>query len=305
MKEEVFIESIKNIIGNKYIGDDCAYLKDLGLIVSQDNLVEDVHFSLDYMSPYQLGYKSAMVNLSDIAASGGVCKYMTVGLSLPKNISVEFVEQFYNGLTDALDEVEVIGGDITGSDKIVVSVTAIGVDKNRKISSRAHTNAGQVIVTSGFHGSSAGGLELLKEGKTEPKELILAHIEPKAQTGFAQRIAENIKEDYAMMDSSDGLADALYKIAVSSGKTLTVDFSKVLVSESLKEIFPTSYEDMVLFGGEDYQIVATVPNELAEKYNLHIIGKVVEKENAPVRILNYKSSEKSIMNLNSCYNHFG
>ena len=305
MKEEIILERIKSIIGDEYIGDDCAYLKDLGLIVSQDNLIEGVHFSLDYMSPYQLGYKSAMVNLSDIAASGGVCKYMTVGLSLPKDISAEFVEEFYNGLTDALDEVKIIGGDITGSDKIMISITAIGTDKDRRISSRGGAKTGQVIVTSGVHGSSAGGLELLKKGKIEPKELILAHIEPKAQSGFAQKIAENIDEDYAMMDSSDGLVDALYKIAVSGEKSLVVDFEKVLVSEVLKTTFPAGYKDMVLYGGEDYQIIATVSKEFAQKYNLPVIGYVSDKtENAPVKILNYDKQDKIITNLNDCFNHF-
>lgn len=305
MKEEILLEKIKSIIGNKHIGDDCAYLKDLGIIITQDNIVEDIHFSLKYMNPYELGYKSGMINLSDVAASGGICKYVTVGLSLPKGISTDFVENFYNGLSDSLDEVEIIGGDITGSDKIMISITAIGIDKGRKISSRANAKVGQVIVTSGAHGSSAGGLKLLKENRTQPKDLVLAHIEPKAQTGFAQKISENIKEDYAMMDSSDGLGDALYKIAVASKKTLTVDFNKVIYSPLLKEYFPDEYENLILFGGEDYQIIATVPLALAQEYNMPVIGKVEEKEeNIPVRITNYRGREKIINNLEDCFNHF-
>ena len=108
MKEQQILSTIKNIIGDKYIGDDCAYLNDLGIVVTQDNLVEGVHFDITYMTPFQLGYKSAMVNISDIAASGGIPKYMTVGLSLPKDIELGFVDEFYNGLKSALSGVEVI-----------------------------------------------------------------------------------------------------------------------------------------------------------------------------------------------------
>ena len=95
MKEKEFIFIIKNIIGSKFIGDDCAYLKDLGIVVTQDSLVEDVHFSLKYTSAFDLGFKSVMVNISDIAASGGEPKYLTVALSVPANIDSKFVEEFY------------------------------------------------------------------------------------------------------------------------------------------------------------------------------------------------------------------
>ena len=121
MKEEEFLSVIKSVIGDKYIGDDCAYLSDLGLVVSQDSLVEDVHFKRSYMTPCQLGYKSAMVNISDIAASGGRCRYITVALSLPKDITSDFIKDFYEGLNSALQEggdIEIIGGDITRADKI-------------------------------------------------------------------------------------------------------------------------------------------------------------------------------------------
>ena len=312
MKEEKLINIIKSIIGDKYIGDDYAYIKDLGIIVSQDSLVEDVHFSLEYTSPYQLGYKSAMVNISDISASGGKGKYMTVALSLPKDISESFVKEFYDGMSDALKKcgnIEVIGGDITGSDKIMISVTIIGTDEGRKISSRSNAKSGQVVVTSGVHGSSACGLKLLNSDKKYDKKyydtFISAHLMPEAQVEFGKKIAENIKEDYAMMDTSDGLADALYKIAVSSGKTLTVDFDKVKYEKEMKNIFPETYADTVLFGGEDYQIIATVPKEIAENSGLDIIGAVEERtENEPVKILNFLGKTKIINNLEGCYNHF-
>ena len=304
MKEEAFLDIIKSVIGDKYIGDDCAYLKDMGIVISQDSLVEDVHFSLKYTTPYRLGYKSAMVNISDIAASGGRGKYITVALSLPKNIDENFIKEFYSGLNDAVKkyDIEIVGGDLTGSDKIMVSVTVLGTTEGRRISSRSNAKAGQVVVTSGVHGSSAYGLELLKSNKpvsdSERIKYITPHLCPEAQVEFGRTIAENIGEDYAMMDSSDGLADVLYKIATASDKTIVVDFEKVKYEKGLDS-------NLVLFGGEDYQIVATVPFDFAKKYNLDIIGYVAEKiENVPVKIENINGSELVINNLDNSFNHF-
>ena len=125
MNEINLIKKIKNTLKSQYIGDDCAYLKDLGIVISQDSLVEDVHFSKHMMSPYQIGYKSVMVNLSDIAASGAKPAYLTVALSLPKQIEDEAVVEFYEGAKFALKglDVEIVGGDITGSDKLYISIS--------------------------------------------------------------------------------------------------------------------------------------------------------------------------------------
>ena len=85
MKEQEFIQIIKSTLNSKYIGDDCAYLKDLNILVSQDSLVEDVHFKKNLITPYQLGYKTVMVNISDICASGAKPLYLTISLSLPND----------------------------------------------------------------------------------------------------------------------------------------------------------------------------------------------------------------------------
>ncbi|MCR5265881.1 MAG: thiamine-phosphate kinase [Cyanobacteria bacterium RUI128] len=305
MKEEEILSAIKSVIGDKYIGDDCAYLKDLGIIISQDSLIEDVHFSMKYTTPYKLGYKSAMVNISDIAASGGRGKYITVALSMPKEIKTEFIKEFYKGMKDACGDIEIVGGDITGSDKIMISVTIIGVSENRKISSRSNAKTGYVVVASGEHGSSAGGLKLLQDNKNMPENLIEAHLMPKAQTGFAEKISKNIDKDYAMMDSSDGLADALFKIAQASNKTIMVDFDKIIYSDELKKHFPKNYKELILYGGEDYEIIAAVPEEFAKEQNLPIIGQVTDNtDNTPLKILNYENKDLIITNLEKSFNHF-
>ena len=165
MKELEFIEIIKNTLSkSSHIGDDCAYLDDLGIVITHDSLVEDIHFSREFSSPYQIGFKAIMVNLSDVYASGALPKYLTISLSLPKDIDNEFVKEFYRAVDDISKEfgVEVVGGDITGSDKIFISVCAIGTTKNRQIASRKNAKVGDYVITTGVHGSSRAGLWLLQ-----------------------------------------------------------------------------------------------------------------------------------------------
>lgn len=293
MKEKDFINIIKNTLKSEYIGDDCAHLKDLGITISQDSLVEDVHFRQDFASPYQIGYKSAIVNISDICASGAEPKYLTVALSLPKDLSSDFVEEFYRGMKDACKDVEIVGGDITGSDKIYISVTAIGKTGGRKISSRKNAKIGQKIIISGNHGSSAAGLQMLLNGKGDNK-FTISHLMPEAQREFSKKIALSQKEDYAMMDTSDGLMDALSQIANESGVLLDVDFDKIPYDKDLEHF--ENYKDLILYGGEDYQLVATT----SEPADFLVIGDV--KEGLGVKIGNQIYTKEDVER--KLFNHF-
>jgi len=307
MREKDFINTIKNILESKYIGDDCAYLKDLGIVITQDSLVEGVHFSTDFATPYQIGYKSVMVNISDVCASGAEPVYLTIALSLPDNLDDDFVEKFYKGAKAAAGNAEIVGGDITGADKIYISVTAIGTAAGRRISSRSAAKPGQKVVVAGLHGSSAAGLIMLldaqRQNKMEDKKIrgyddmlfndnssssypptlqssklissgeniksfLNAHLMPEAQLEFSKRVGTNVKEDYAMMDTSDGLMDALSAIAYESGVMLDIDFEKILYDRDLEQ-FP-NWEDLLFFGGEDYGLVATLP----EAFGGVVIGEV-------------------------------
>ena len=260
MREKEFISRIKTILNSNYIGDDCAYLPDLGIVVTQDSLVESVHFSLEYMTPYQLGYKSVMVNLSDIASSGAEPKYLTIGLSLPSNIDENFIEEFYKGAKDACGKgIQIVGGDITGADKVYVSVSAIGSTEFRKIASRKNAKAGYKVVVAGTHGSSAAGLRQLLGGNKKFNDFTKAHLEPQAQVEFGKNIGKSLQVDYAMMDTSDGLMDALSTIANESGVLLEVYFDKIPYDYHLVNF--EDLQDLVLFGGEDYGIVAVVPKD--------------------------------------------
>lgn len=270
MKEKEFITIIKNTLNSPYIGDDCAYLKDLGIVVTQDSLVEDIHFSTKFISAFDLGFKAVMVNVSDVVASGAEPKYLTVSLSLPSNVKEDFVEEFYNGCKKACgNDVQIVGGDITGSEKIYISICAIGKTLGRNISSRKNAKIGQKVIVSGIHGSSSAGLKLLLEGKNSPEKFIKSHINPVAQVEFGKKISTTVKEPYAMMDTSDGLMDGLSTIANESGVLLDIDFDKIPYEKDIEQF--ENWQDLVLFGGEDYQILATVPQNFQGGFEIGVV----------------------------------
>ena len=277
MKELEIINRIQNILNSEFIGDDCAYLKDLGIVVTQDSLVEDIHFSRKFSTPFQLGYKSIAVNLSDIYASGAEAKYLTVSLSLPKNIENNFVEEFYKGAKSALNSAKIVGGDITGADKIYISVTAIGSAKDRKISSRKNAQKGYKIITNGLHGSSSAGLYILQNNIEGYETLKNEHLMPYVSSKLSDNIAKTAKFNYAMMDSSDGLMDALFKIADNSNVKAKIYFNKIPYDKSIENF---DYKNMIFYGGEDYKLVCAIsPDDLNNIDNnlYYEIGEIIEK----------------------------
>lgn len=312
MKELEILDVIKKTLSkSSHIGDDCAYLKDLGIVMTQDSLVEDVHFSLAYASAYEIGYKAIIVNLSDILASGAMPKYLTISLSLPRDIDNSFVTDFYKACDDLSKkyDFEVVGGDITGSKKIFISICAIGIIKDRNISSRSNARVGDLIITTGVHGSSAAGLELLKKDNKNVSEIVNKHLSPELNAQFSNEIALTCK-DYAMMDTSDGLVDALFKIAQASSVSLSIDFSKIPYDKEIEEIAKQTnndYRNWIFYGGEDYQLIACVSkNELKklDKSLYTIIGEVKEKNKNSFVEININDEVLRINDLEKTYNHF-
>lgn len=279
MKEIEFLNIIsKTLHDTSYIGDDCAYLKDLDIFVTHDTLVEDVHFLTDTTSPYQLGKKSAAVNLSDLAASASLPLYLTVSLSLAQNTNGEFVEKFYQGLNEVCEKysVKVIGGDLTGSDKIVVSICAIGKKVSKYNVSRKFAKPGDIVITTGNHGDSAAGLRLLPETSVFSQK----HLTPEPRVFEGLETGKSVCRNFAMMDSSDGLADALYKIAKNSDVSIEVDFEKIPHSDELIKQFPNDYKELMFWGGEDFELVACIPEQDYKKLDsekFFLIGHVKEK----------------------------
>lgn len=312
MKELEFLEIIKNILSkNSYIGDDCAYIKDLEIVITQDSLVEDIHFLRKFSTPYQVAYKAVIANLSDILASGAAPKYIMVSLSLPKDTDNNFIYEFYKACEDLSNEFnfEVIGGDITGSGKLFISICAIGLTRGVKISSRKNAKVGDYVITTGVHGSSSAGLFLLQNNISGYPDLVEKHLMPILAKTFSNEIAAKIKRDYAMMDTSDGLIDALFKIAQASEVLISVDFNKIPYDKEIEEAAKEAnidFKDWIFYGGEDYQLIACVDKENLKqlKTSYTIIGQVKErKENHYVEV-SFDDGIQKITNLEKMFNHF-
>lgn len=316
MKELEFLKIIKNTLSkNAHIGDDCAHLKDLGIVITQDSLIEDIHFSLKFSTPYELAYKAIIVNLSDVLAAGAKLKYLTVSLSIPNHLGNEFVSEFYKACDNLSVEYdfEIVGGDITGSEKLFISICAIGLTAERNISSRKNAKIGDYVITTGVHGSSAAGLYLLRKeerGKREKNiKLTDSHLMPILAKEFSEEISTKIERNYAMMDTSDGLVDALFKIAQASDVLISIDFDKIPYDKEIEQVAQSAnldFKNWIFYGGEDYQLVACVDGENLQKLNAPytIIGKVKEKsENHFVEIISSENTKK-ISDLEQTFNHF-
>ena len=272
-----------------------AYLKNFGIVISQDNFIENIHFKREWYTPYQLGYKATVVNISDILASGAKPEYISIGLSLPNNIDKNFISDFYEGVKNGLYGAKVTGGDITGSsNEIFISVTVLGSTNNRNISSRKYAIPGYSVITKGNHGSSSAGLSELKN-KGSNNELISAHIKPILEYEFSEYISTRTHNKYAMMDTSDGLADALFKIAEASNVKIVADYNRI-------PHLPCILKENVLFGGEDYKLIAAVPSELVSQIpDAVIIGKVCEYDGIRLEISGDCYNNFEELNL---FNHF-
>lgn len=316
MKELNFIQIIKNTLDfSTFLGDDCAFLEDLDIFVTQDTLVEDVHFSLYTITPYLLGRKAVSVNLSDLAAALCLPKYISVSLSIPKTIKDSFVSELYRGINDICKEynVKVIGGDITGSEKIVISICAIGKKVSLFNSSRSFAKKDDYILVTGEFGSSSAGFYGLTNFLYTEEKLINTHLNPNPRIKEGLKLSSLVDSNITVMDCSDGLVDALYKVSLASKHSLKIDINDVPVSNELIEFSKRNnlnYKKFVKWGGEDYELLVCVPEETYSKLDTNIfkcIGRVQNKDNNPcVSIKDDKNIEKitkEIFESNS-FNHF-
>lgn len=295
MKETQIIKLISEKITNasSYLGDDCAYLNDEDLLMSSDSLVEGVHFLSD-IEPYFLGWKSLAINLSDIAASGGIPKYFTMALSLPKEKSEDpWISKFLDGINDCSKSFNcsLIGGDLTASEKIFISICITGSPViSKRIARRSDAKIGQKVITCGAFGESAAGLWAIKnKKKLEYKELMNAHLKPMPKLKEAFDLMEKSENSkIAMIDSSDGLLDCLERICEASSVAIEIDLNKLKISESLmscaKEAFIDVFE-WVLVGGEDYSLLATIDENMPIPEGWSHIGQIAASVQKKISML--------------------
>lgn len=291
------ISMIKNKFGDtskggvEGIGDDCAVIpKDSthSYVVTTDMLVEGKHFILDKISPFELGYKSLAVNISDVASMGAVPKFSFLSLAISSEVDREWCEKFIEGYHSLSSEhgVALLGGDTTAADNghLTISVTAIGEVENKNIKRRSAAVVGDLVVVSTMLGDSALALKMMLGGESVPLSLSRKHTMPLPQVREGAWLGER-KEVHAMMDISDGVASDLEHICKLSGCGATIFTSQVPCSEQFREICEArgwNELEFSLSGGEDYGLLMTIDsssfNKLKEDYfgSLFPIGMITE-----------------------------
>jgi thiamine-monophosphate kinase len=254
------------------IGDDAAALAlapASTLLATTDMLLEGVHFDLGTTDLSSLGWKSAAVNLSDIAAMGGTPRFCLTSLGLPASLTAEGVAELYRGLNACLKRYRtaLAGGDTCRSRTgLVISITLLGEAAKGRAVTRSGARPGDLLFVTGTLGDSAAGLELLRargkgqgaRGREEEKKLIERHLRPMPRVSEGMLLAGVAS---AMIDVSDGLSSDLAHLCEQSGVGAEVLADRVPLSKELRSVrgFTRPAAEYALSGGEDYELLFTVP----------------------------------------------
>lgn len=269
------------------IGDDCAVLPQrdgMETLVSTDMLMDGVHFLIDDVDPFSLGWKSAAVNVSDIAGMGGRPTGSFLSFALPKTLSVDFIASFidgYKALSDRFD-CPLLGGDTTSSlDRLCISVTVMGECARGVSRKRADAKPGDLICTTGYIGDSGAGLNVILKGVERgdlENELVRRHYRPvpRVEAGLLLSATPGV---HAMMDISDGIGSDLRHILKASGVSARVDVRKLPLSQELLlacERHGWDAYHLALDGGEDYELLFTAsPDADLSGVPHHVIGEIL------------------------------
>lgn len=294
---------LKNAETLKGVGDDAAVLdyKDKQVLVTTDLLLEGVHFDLTYVPLKHLGYKSAVVNFSDIYAMNGQPKQITVSIGLSKRFSVEDMEELYSGIRLACDVygVDLVGGDTSASlTGLAISITCIGEGEKGKVVYRSGAKETDLVCVSGDFGAAYMGLQLLEREKKvfngekdftpdfSGKEYLLERqLKPEARKDIIAALREAGILPTAMMDVSDGLSSELLHISKESHvgcriyeERIPIDYQTAVMAEQFNMNLVTA----ALNGGEDYELLFTVPladyDKVSNLKGIKIIGHITKPE---------------------------
>jgi thiamine-monophosphate kinase len=293
---------IKNESTKLGVGDDCAVLnfEDKDVVVSTDMLLENVHFNLAYMPLKHLGYKSVMVNISDVYSMMAKATQITVSLAISNRFPLEAVEEFYEGVNLAckMYGVDLIGGDTTSSNSgMVISITAIGEIKKGEAVKRKGAKNGDLIVVSGDLGSAFMGLQVLEREnevfKVNPSSqpdlsgydyLLERQLKPEARKDIVEILNELGVKPSSMIDISDGLSSELLHICNNSDVGCNLFEEKIPIDPTFInacEEFNLDTTTIALSGGEDYELLFTVDQKDYDKIkgnpNMSIIGHIADK----------------------------
>lgn len=284
--EEQIIEQLQRLFAINFpadievgIGDDAAVLLGIKnkLVATTDMAVEDVHFNLNWSSPFQIGAKLTTANLADLFAMGAAPKYLLVAAALPNEISENFVSELANGIRSVADQfnVAVVGGDLSRSAKVVLTITAFGDIAGNAIT-RAGAKVGDQIYVSELPGLSAAGYAILSRGLDRPRYVVQAHLNPKLIPP-----TQLIKVATALCDVSDGISIDGSNIAKASKVSFSLDKELIRAADGFSDLAELATElnedvfDWILNGGEDHFFLAAVNPENISGLSAIKIGEVV------------------------------
>ncbi len=280
--ESGILQLIQRFCGNQ-VGDDAALMggmaPDQAMVITTDMLVENVHFSERTTSAYDVGWRAAAANLSDLAAMGALPWGMLIALGLPKDTPVSWLEDMYQGFWECLKtyDTELVGGDTVRSHIRTLAVTAFGQVPHMATWQRHTAQVGDAILITGPHGLSKAGLMLLLEPEAygqidladhEREICYCAHQRPQPRLDIVQMIRELTAHQpirITAMDSSDGLADALIQLCQKSRVRATLDWSAWQVPPVLEKLAGQESRHWWLYGGEDFELVLSMPENLAHQ----------------------------------------
>jgi len=267
-------------------GDDAALVSvpDGRVLVSTDVLVEGRHFRRDWAQALDVGHRVAAANLSDVNAMGGRATALTVGLGAPADLPVEWALDLARGIADeaGLVGASVVGGDLTGADQVVVSVTVLGEVAGEPVR-RSGARPGDLVALAGRQGWAAGGLAVLGRGFRSPRALVDAYRRP--EPPYAAGPLAAAAGATAMVDVSDGLLADVGHVARASGVAVDLDAGCFDVAEPLRAVGAALGADplrFVLTGGDDHALVATFPDGTALPEGWVAVGRVHEGEGVTV-----------------------
>ena len=300
LTQNIELQNASSLLG---VGDDAAVIDHFGkqTVVTTDLLIEGVHFDLTYTPLKHLGYKSVVVNLSDIYAMNATPTQIVIALGISNRFSLEALDEFYEGVYAACTayDVDLVGGDTTSSQKgFIISVTAIGEVAPDKFVKRSTAKNGDLLCVSGYLGAAYVGLLFMEREKKifvespgvqpdlEGEAFVIGKLlKPEARKDIIEFFAKSEIVPTAMIDISDGLSSEILHICKQSNLGCVLYEEKIPIADEMKaaaykfEIDPTA---CALSGGEDYELLFTLPQSDYDKLVLNeqisVVGYMTEPE---------------------------
>ena len=318
--EKELINRLGKFMPKNQVADDCAFIKTKNdnLLINNDSLVENVHFNDMSMSPQDLGWKAVVTNISDLLSSGSKQTIgITISLILPTKTEWDWVEDLYKGINKALKKYGgiILGGDCSKGDQKIISITAFGIQGELELRRNA-CKPGDIILTTGIHGLSKLGFMIqnkinLDNNVSLNKRLISRSIKhfcrPKVYPNFLKNLLKTRSNKkirrIGCTDSSDGLFQAVQDLATASKCTAIIDFEIIPKDKDWPK--GDKWDEYYLFGGEDYELVFSLPKKWAESLskvdkNINAIGYFAKGDS----IIKFLDSKKNKLLKNTPFKHF-